>query len=127
MSLKAVLIDDDKIIRKTLEKYLLDLNFSVSMADQGSTGIELIEMVKPDLVITDMLIPGTHGTEICKMIKGNAELSSTKVILMSSLYTLSDTMQEELDCNYDGFIEKPFDFDDLVKVIHSVNLEGFKS
>lgn len=126
MSLKVVLIDDDKIIRKTLEKYLLDLDFSVSVADQGSAGMELIEIVKPNLVITDMLIPGIHGIEICNIIKNSAELSSTKVILMSSLYKLSDTMQKELDCDYDGFIEKPFGFNDLVKVLHSVNLDGFK-
>jgi len=75
MALKAVIIDDDKIIRKTLEKYLTDLDFSVSTADQGSSGLELVEMIRPDLVISDMLMPGTHGIEICNIIKQSEELS----------------------------------------------------
>ena len=126
MALKAVIIDDDKIIRKTLEKYLTDLDFSVSTADQGSSGLELVEMIRPDLVISDMLMPGTHGIEICNIIKQSEELSGIKVILMSSLYKRSDTMQEELDCEYDGFLEKPFDFNQLVSMLHQINLSGFK-
>jgi CheY-like chemotaxis protein len=126
MALKAVIVDDDKIIRKSLEKFLTELKFEVYAAEDGKSAMNFVEELKPDLVISDMLIPGTHGIEICRNIKTNPELSQIKVILMSSLYKRSDTTQKDLECNYDGFLEKPFDFYDLVGTLRSVNIPGFE-
>lgn len=126
MKLKVLIIDDDKIIRKTLEKYFIELDFDVTVAEDGETAMSLIEKNRPELVVSDMLIPGTHGIEICKKIKQNPDLSGIKVILMSSVYKRSDTVDKELECNYDIFLEKPFDFNDLVGVMRQLNLEGFK-
>ena len=126
MGLTVIVIDDDKIIRKTLEKFLLELDFIVFVAEDGKTAMDLIEKKDPDLVISDMLIPGTHGIEICRNIKQNPDLSGIKVILMSSVYKRSDTVHKELECNYDGFLEKPFDFSDLLGTIRFINIPGFK-
>ncbi|MCK4889560.1 MAG: response regulator [Candidatus Aminicenantes bacterium] len=126
MKLRVVIIDDDKIIRKTLEKYFIELDFEVTVTEDGESAMKLIEENKPELVISDMLIPGTHGIEICKRIKHNPNLSGIKVILMSSVYKRSDTVSKELECNYDIFLEKPFDFNDLVGVMRQINLKGFK-
>jgi len=88
--------------------------------------IEMIESSIPDLVICDMLIPGTHGIEICKFIKNHPGLSEIKVIMISSLYKRSDLSKGETECAYDGFLKKPFTFEDLVTEIRMLGFPDFK-
>ncbi len=126
MKIKAIVVDDDGIIRKTLEKFLTGLDFDVKVAEDGEAGLDLIKKVKPSVVFSDMLMPGIHGINLCRQIKNDPEISSIKIVLMSSVYKRSDTVQKGLECDYDGFLEKPFDHDDLVKVIRSIGLPEFK-
>lgn len=126
MKIKAIVVDDDRTIRKTLEKFLAELDFDVKVAENGEEGLDLIRKDKPSVVFSDMLMPGIHGIKLCRLIKEDPELFSTKIILMSSVYKRSDTAQQGLDCNYDGFLEKPFDFSGLVKVISLLKLPDFK-
>ena len=126
MKIKAIVVDDDGIIRKALEKFLTELDFDVKVAEDGEEGFELIKKERPSVVFSDMLMPGIHGINLCRQIKKDPELSSIRIILMSSVYKRSDTVQQGLECDYDGFLEKPFDYDSLVKVIRSLGLPEFK-
>lgn len=126
MKIKVIVVDDDRTIRKTLEKFLTELDFDVKVAKNGEEGLELIKKEKPSVMISDMLMPGIHGVKLCRQIKEDPELSSVKIILMSSVYKRSDTVQRELECDYDGFLEKPFDFGGLVEVIRLLGLPDFK-
>ena len=126
MKIKAIVVDDDSTIRKTLEKFLTELDFDVKVAENGVEGFDLIKKERPSVVFSDMLMPGIDGIILCRQIKEDPELSSTKVILMSSLYKRSDTVRDGLECENDDFIEKPFDFIDLIKVVRSLGLKEFK-
>jgi len=117
MERNAIIIDDNGTIRKTLKKFLHDLGFEVLSEENGKNALELIKRLKPEFVFSDMLLPGIHGIEICKAIKNDPELSKTKVIMMSSLYHRSDTISGDMRCNYDAFLEKPFGFSSIEKVI----------
>jgi len=117
----VVIVDDDNTIILILNKFLNNLNFQVFSAENGVDGFKLIETEKPDLVISDMLIPGIHGVELCRKIKADPELKHIKVILMTSVYKGNIQRSEDLACNADGFIEKPFDFDKLKAILIDIN------
>jgi len=120
MGKKIVVIDDDQITIKILEKFLLDLGFQVYTAEDGASGYELVHSKKPDILITDMLIPKIHGVELCRKIKENPELNQIKLILMTSVYKNGACRSIEFECQKDGFLEKPLDLKKLKEVIQSI-------
>ena len=117
MEKTIVIIDDEPVTLKILEKYFTEAVYNVFTADNGTTGYDLVVREKPDILICDMLLPGIHGVEICKKIKMDPELDHTKVIMMTSVYNNSRFTSHDLDCDHDGFLKKPIDINELKQVI----------
>ena len=117
MSKKIVVIDDDRITLTMLEMVFSRHGFQVFSAQDGAEGYELAQKEKPDILISDMLLPKIHGTELCKKIKETPELKQTKVILMTAVYKGPSFRFESRDCGADDFIEKPLDMKDLLSRI----------
>lgn len=117
MSKKIVVIDDDRITLTMLEMVFSRHGFQVFSAQDGAEGYELAQKEKPDILISDMLLPKIHGTELCKKIKETPELKQTKVILMTAVYKGPSFRFEARDCGADDFIEKPIDMKDLLSRI----------
>ncbi|MCK4432217.1 MAG: response regulator [Candidatus Aminicenantes bacterium] len=117
MSKKIVVIDDDRITLTMLEMVFSRHGFQVFSAQDGAEGYELAQKEKPDILISDMLLPKIHGTELCKKIKETPELKQTKVILMTAVYKGPSFRFEARDCGADDFIEKPLDMKDLLSRI----------
>jgi len=70
MNKKTILIiDDDKNIRLLLEKFLTSANYETVEASSGEEGIDLAGKIKPDMVITDIVMPGKSGVEVIDRIK----------------------------------------------------------
>lgn len=120
MKKKAVIVDDDKTTLIILEKFLLDLGFEVHTAEDGEAAYGLVISEKPDILITDMLLPKIHGVELCRKIKDDIELYKTKIILMTSVYLSEIHRSTDMACENDGFLKKPFDFKELKTVIQSL-------
>ena len=117
MSVKIVVVDDDKATLALLERNLIMRGFWVYGAKDGEEGFDLINKERPDLVISDMLMPKIHGVDLCKMIRGTPELERTKVIMMTGVYKGRFGLEEAFDCGADYFITKPIDVDGLLKKI----------
>ena len=117
MSVKIVIVDDDRATRALLERSLIQRGFWVYSAKDGEEGFELISMEQPDLVISDMLMPKIHGVDLCKTIKSTPELGSTKVIMMTGVYKGRFGLEEAFDSGADYFITKPIDVENLTKKI----------
>jgi len=64
-----------------------------------------------------MLLPKTHGLELCKMIKQDPDLIQTKVILMTAVYKGTAFKFEAKECGADFFIEKPIDTNELLALL----------
>jgi CheY-like chemotaxis protein len=114
---RAVIIDDDKTIILTLNKFLSDLGYEVFFSEHGQRGLELVKKIKPSILFSDMLLPGLHGVEICRRIKADQELKKIYVVLMTSVYKAGVYRSENMECNADGFLEKPFDLDKVKNLI----------
>jgi len=92
-------------------------NLKVLSASDGAEGLELAIKEKPDVIISDMLIPKVHGLDLCKKIKQDPGFSQTKVILMTAVYKSTTFKPQVKDAGADGFIEKPINTTDLMKLI----------
>jgi len=119
---KILVIDDDESIRKTLTSYLKKLNFDIYSANNGLDGIELAGVEHPDLVISDIKMPGADGFEVLKKVK---EIDShIQVIIISALDDMHSTVKGMQQGAYD-YIEKPLEIDKL-KIIINRALENKK-
>lgn len=120
MARKIVIIDDDRITLAVIEKALILDGFWIYSAKDGEEGLELVKREKPDILISDMLIPKIHGIDLCKKVKESQELKHTRVILMSAVYkniTYKDLIRES---GADDFMEKPVDLNTLKDKINKL-------
>ncbi len=98
-----MIVDDEVEIVELIGLILGGDGHEVFGAYDGREALELVRRERPELVITDLMMPGMDGNELCRAIKSDPELSGTSVLLMSAMYKLS--LRE---CDEDGYIPKPF-------------------
>jgi len=120
---KIVIIDDDRITLEILKKHLSQSDFQVFYAQDGQSGWDLVRAEKPDIVITDLLLPKIHGMDLCRKIKEDNDLKGTKVILMTATYKAPAFRLEIAKSGAEEFIEKPLCTSDLMKKIYKLFLE----
>ncbi len=114
MNEKILVIDDDESIRKTLTNFLKRLNFKVISAENGNIGLEIINKEHPDLIISDIRMPGLSGIEILKKCKEIDPL--IKIILITAHDDVKTTIEAMQFGAYD-YLEKPLDIERLKIII----------
>lgn len=107
-----MVVDDEADIRKSVETILKKEKYKVITANNADECLKKLKTTKPDLILMDIMMPGTPVKEAIKEIKG------TKVAFLS-VVRMSDAEKEDLLKNkvVKAFIQKPFDLDDLVKKV----------
>ncbi|HKY04588.1 MAG TPA: response regulator, partial [Blastocatellia bacterium] len=113
---KILVADDDMPLRKVMGKILTQAGYDVILAEDGKAAVEKAATEKPDLVITDGLMPKLHGFLVCKAVK---EMDPPpKVILVTAVYTKMNYKWEVKDkYGADALITKPFEVADLLACI----------
>lgn len=107
---KILVIDDNQSIRKTLTSYLKKQGYEVFSAEDGIKGIEIVKSELPDLVITDIRMPGADGFEVLKNVK---EIDPhIHVIIITAFDDMHTTVKAMQQGAYD-YIEKPLEIDKL--------------
>ena len=106
-----LIIEDEPELRSYLVLSLSD-EYRVSSATDGEKGLELAFKHKPDLILTDLMLPKVDGLQICANIKGHADFSSTKVILLTAR-TDEESKMTALENGADDFLTKPFSTTEL--------------
>jgi two-component system phosphate regulon response regulator PhoB len=114
MNKKILVIEDDSDIREVIRVVLNMNDYDVAGISGTDDIIESVKTHKPDLVITDYMLPGLSGGQICQLIKSNAETAHLPVILISAYHKLAIAIG---NFNYDAYVKKPFDINHLIKVI----------
>lgn len=111
---KALIVDDDRAIRRTLELHLLEEEFEVLTASDGQQGVELALANDIDLVLLDLRLPKLDGFEVLQQIKAK------KPALPVVMITAYDDMHTAIEAIRLGAIDhlgKPLDLDQLDEVI----------
>jgi CheY-like chemotaxis protein len=106
---RVVVIEDEEAIRTMMVKILEKAGYRVVACEDGRAGVEALRHGgRPDLVVTDAMLPGVHGFEICSRIK-HSDWSDVPVILVSAVYKGLDHAREIQEKHgADAFLEKPF-------------------
>jgi len=115
MGKNILVIDDDEETLLLLEEMLRYSDFNVNGIKGTSDILKAIEEVKPDLIITDYILQGINGGELCHQVKTNPKTAHLPVVLMSAYPRVLESLG-----NYgcDVFITKPFDMNQLITSIN---------
>ena len=121
-----VVDDDPEIIRYLRE--LLSARYNVICMHDADSAFNAIKKDAPDIVISDVVMPGKTGYELCREIKGSLQLSHIPVILLTAKANVDDQV-EGLDCGADAYVTKPFEPQYLSALVNSQikNREKIKS
>src|SRR5689334_20857014 len=114
---KRILVaDDDPPLRRVLGKILTSAGYDVVLVEDGKAAVEKAAEIKPDLVITDGLMPKMHGFLVCKALKEMQP--APKVIMLTAVYTKLNYRFEARDrYGADDLLTKPFEVSNLLKCI----------
>jgi len=109
----VLVVDDDPVILKLLEVNFDMEGFAVLIARDGEEGIEVARRERPDLIISDIMMPNVSGIELVAELKGDPDTSDIPIILLSAKAQNAD-VRSGLDAGADDYITKPFEPLDLV-------------
>ena len=111
-----LVVDDDDGIRSLVKKYLNENNFLISTAESAEDAKKKIELIKFDLIILDIMMPGKSGLEF---IKENKKKLDTPIILLTAKGEPSERI-EGLEIGADDYLPKPFEPKELILRIKNI-------
>ena len=109
---KILIADDETNILMLLKIMLRDLDAEIISAENGEEAIEIAIKEKPDLVISDVVMPKTNGFEVCRTIRNTEAITDTPIILLSALGDDYNKITG-FDEGADDYMIKPFNLEDL--------------
>lgn len=115
--MKILLVDDDTISLKGMEKYLSDDGHVIHTSTDGFEALKMIEQHDLDLIIADIAMPRLSGFELLNYLKNKID-SNIPVILVSALEQQS-IMMTAFKLGADNFLNKPLNFDELLYRVQS--------
>ena len=116
MNERILIIEDDPAILKVLQRGLAYEGYTVDVATDGRTGLNLAHDHHPDLVILDWMLPGMDGLEVCRRLRLQGGLP---ILMLTAKDTIQDSVQG-LDAGADDYIVKPFNLDELTARIRAL-------
>ena len=117
-SLKVMVIDDSKTIRRTAETLLKKVGCTVITAVDGFDALAKIADHHPDIIFVDIMMPRLDGYQTCALIKNNSAFRGTPVIMLSSKDGLFDKAKGR-SVGSDQYLTKPFSKEELLGAIRA--------
>ena len=112
----VLVVDDDEEIRLIAEYTIQQMGYQVMTAAGPEEALRIVEQSRPDIVLTDALMPKMDGRELCRLIKRTD--SSIRVVIMTALYKGPRYRTEAISTFYaDEYLAKPIDFARLQQVL----------
>jgi DNA-binding response OmpR family regulator len=112
----VLVVDDEPIVREVVVRYLAREGHETLEAADGPSAREAIEARDPDLVVLDVMLPGTDGLELCRWIRARSELP---VIMLTARGEEADRIVG-LELGADDYVTKPFSPRELAARVRSV-------
>ena len=111
-----LVVDDDDGIRTLVKKYLDENNYLVTTAESAEDAGEKVKIIKFDLIVLDIMMPGKNGLEF---IKENKEKLETPIILLTAKGQANERV-EGLEIGADDYLPKPFEPKELILRIQNI-------
>lgn len=118
--MKALVVDDDKNNRILLSKILAANGYETIEASNGIEAIRKINGSKPDIIISDIMMPEMDGFQLCRELKKNETLKNIPLVFYTAIYKDEDDEKLAMDVGADAYIRKPEDPKVIVGIINKV-------
>ncbi len=115
-NMKILVVDDEKNICELIRLYLEKEGYTVMMANDGASAVEIQKSEDPSLVLLDIMMPKMDGWEVCRRIR---ERSSVPIIMLTAKGEMFDKVMG-LELGADDYIVKPFDMKEVIARIKAV-------
>lgn len=117
---KTILVVDDEADIRELLKYNLELEgFSVELVADGDGALKALKSHEVDLILLDLMLPGTPGLEICKHLKRDPRMESIPIIMITAKSSETDVIVG-LELGADDYITKPFSPKEVVARVKAI-------
>lgn len=107
-----LVVDDEEPVRELVAQVLRDSGHRTLVAMHGAQALEIIDKERPDLVVSDVMMPVLNGAELCRRLKASVQTRTIPIILMSAAGPHS-----AYRAGSDSFLAKPFELDDLEALV----------
>ncbi|HET6446744.1 MAG TPA: response regulator transcription factor [candidate division Zixibacteria bacterium] len=114
-----LVIDDDELVSRTLQRALKLYDYQVMVAHSGAEGLHMARRHQPDLLVLDVIMPGTDGFQVCRQVRGDPLLHSVPILFLTAKTNDEDKI-EGFRAGGDDFLSKPFNMQELQLRIRAI-------
>lgn len=119
--MNILIIEDEVKVANNLKLGLEEYGYTTSIAYDSSMGLKLLAQKKMDILISDVILPGKNGFELCREVR--SQYPNIKIIMLTALGSIDDKV-EGLESGADDYLVKPFDLRELIARIKAVSKRG---
>jgi len=116
-TLRVLLVEDEEKLSSLLKNAIGDSFYKFSVASNGEEGLELFEKLRPDIIITDIMMPKKTGLEMAKEIRA---IDAHVPIIILSAFSETQKFLDAIDVGVVKYFIKPFDPDELLEYMESL-------
>jgi DNA-binding response OmpR family regulator len=116
---KIMVVDDDEIVARTIERTLRAGGFQVVVVYSGVEALRTARRNPPDLMVLDVLMPGLDGYEVCRQVREDPLLKDLPILFLTAKGKEEDRITG-LKAGADDYIGKPFNLDELYLRVHAI-------
>src|SRR5215216_7064525 len=116
MKKRVLVVEDDLNLSAIVRENLLFEGFEVDAVADGAAAVERARQFKPDLIVLDIMLPGTNGFELCSEFR---RLGGTAILMVSARSQRTDKVRG-LNLGADDYITKPFELDEFLARINAI-------
>lgn len=114
----VLIIEDNQDVAEYIGMQLSD-KYRICYAENGTVGLEKANEIMPDLVLTDLMMPGINGYEVCRRIRGSEVLNHIPIVIVSAKSTANDRVKGLVN-GADAYLYKPFEPDELTAIVDNL-------
>ncbi len=119
----VIAVDDDLEVLETLGRVLEREKLDVRLASSGAQAMDLLEKRIPDLLILDIIMPGTDGITVCRQLRADPRYIALPVLFLTAKGSTDDIV-DGLDAGADDYVVKPFELAELRARVHALIRRG---
>ena len=116
-NLKVLIVEDEQKLANLIRSSIKDLFFKVVTAKDGIEGLKKFNSFKPDIIISDILMPNLNGLEMCKAIK---EQSNIPIVILSA-HSQKEMLLQAIDIGISKYFIKPFDIESFIEYLKELS------
>lgn len=118
-SAKILIIDDEPEITEIVETFLTEAGYKVAVENSALKAVSKAKKFKPDVVLLDIMMPGSDGYAVCKELKQDPDFADTPIIFLTGK-DREDDLGRSFQSGGDMYIKKPFSCERLLEIVNIV-------